>query len=110
MHPARFETVRRAQADRWVHDVAGAAIASDIGVHCHLLILVFIVICGSFAALRCCFYTTNFPGRCKFSLFFTMSRLGPHPSVRQGKGGAEYLRFGQNEFEFANGNKGPSPP
>jgi hypothetical protein len=36
MHPARFETVRRAQADRWVHDVAGAAIASDIGVHCYL--------------------------------------------------------------------------
>jgi len=36
MHPARFETVRRAQADRLVHDVAGAATASDIDVHCYL--------------------------------------------------------------------------
>jgi hypothetical protein len=39
MHPARFETGRRAQVDRCVHNVAGAAIVSDIDVHCYLRLL-----------------------------------------------------------------------
>ena len=41
--------------------------------------LTLIVICGSFPALRRCLCTRNFPRRCKFSLFFTMSRLGLQP-------------------------------
>jgi hypothetical protein len=46
--------------------------------------LMLIVICGSFAALRRCLYTRNFPRRCGFSLFFTMGRLALHE--RHGSG------------------------
>jgi hypothetical protein len=102
MHAARFETVRRAQADRWVHDVAGAAIASDIGVHCYLQFV---------RGASPLFLHDKFSRALQiFIVLYNEPSLNCTPSVRQGKGGAEYLRFGQNEFEFANGNKGPSPP
>jgi hypothetical protein len=70
MHPARFETVRRAQADRWVHDVAGAAIASDIGVHCYLRFV---------RGASPLFLHDKFSRALQFSLFFTMSRLWGAP-------------------------------